>query len=80
MASYKATMRFYDLEGQIYCRPCRDGLLTNAWLVLDGGVEDAEPLRPRDFEALGYRPWAGNDEGDRYVQCDGCMQQWGPDA
>lgn len=82
-------MRFYDLGGQVLCRDCRDNLLTNAWRVHsyrdDCGhpvleVSDEPPLRPRDFEALGPRPWAGNDDPERYVQCDGCNGQWGPDA
>lgn len=74
-------MRFYEgTNGAIVCRTCRDDLLTNAWMVVDGGVEGEEPLRPRDFRALGERPWAGNYEPDRYVQCDECGGQWGPDS
>jgi hypothetical protein len=78
--SYEATMRFYDGPDGEVCRNCRDELLSNVWLVLDGGVEDAEPLQPRDFQALGTRPWAGEDVGDRYIQCNHCNGQWGPDA
>lgn len=82
-------MRFYELEGMVYCRNCRDNLLTNAWRVAtwtdDTGrrqleVSDEPPLRPRSFEALGDRPWAGNAVGERYAQCDDCNGQWGPDA
>lgn len=78
-------MRFYDLDGQVYCRPCRDNLLANADRALAAyaghDVSDIEVVRPRSFEALGDRPWAGNEVGgDRYVQCDGCCGQWGPDA
>jgi hypothetical protein len=74
-------MRFYDLGGTLLCRDCRDDLLTNAWRInvgyTDMGTQvittsDEPPLRPRDFEALGDRPWAG--------KCDNCNGQWGPDA
>lgn len=79
-----APMRFYDLEGQVYCRPCRDRLLENVDRALAAyageDVSDMEIVRPRSFEAVGERPWAGNDEPERYIQCDGCMEQWGPDA
>lgn len=79
-------MRFYDLQGQVYCRPCKDEMLVNAdpMIAVGNGASMEEVLdevvHPRDFEALGPRPWAGNEAGDRYVQCDGCDGQWGPDA
>lgn len=79
-----ADMRFHDLNGAIYCTPCKDDLLVNADHAISAyagyDVSDDEVVRPRDFEALGARPWAGNDEPDRYIQCDGCMGQWGPDS
>lgn len=77
-------MRFYDLEGMVYCKDCRDGLLQNTDRALSAyagyDVSDIPILKPRNFEAVGDRPWAGNDTPYRYIQCDGCMGQWGPDA
>lgn len=76
--------RFYDLDGMVYCRSCHDRMLLNVDRALigyaGGDVSGMDILRPRSFEALGPRPWAGNEEPYRYVQCDGCMGQWGPDA
>ena len=77
-------MRFYEAHGQVYCRDCRDGLLQNVDRALSAyaghDVSGEEPERKSDYEALGSRPWAGNDEPERYIQCDGCNGQWGPDA
>lgn len=79
-----ADMRFHDLNGMIYCTPCKEKILANIDKALSAyagyDVSDVEDVKPRDFEALGDRPWAGNEEPDRYIQCDGCMEQWGPDA
>lgn len=78
-------MRFYKHDGgDIVCRPCRAVMLANVDAALSAyagyDIGDDDRVYPRDFEALGLRPWAGEDEGFRYVQCDRCLEQWGPDA
>lgn len=79
-------MRFYESGSMQVCRPCRDDLLVNAdaRLAVAAGhtMEEVTDMitRKSDFTALGSRPWAGNDPPDRYIQCDQCNGQWGPDA
>jgi len=69
-------------EGGIYCQWCRAKMLEE-WsphaVAQKGGTED-EMARPSDFRPLGRTPWAGNSVGERYMQCDNCNGQWGPDA
>lgn len=69
-------MIFYIQDGQIYCAKCRNELLLNKGLT-----EEEEKLKPSDFRSMGERPW-GDDEDPpyRYIQCDNCLQQFGPDA
>ncbi len=73
---------WYEVGDNIVCEECKAETLRD-WspqmVEAKGGTED-EMVRPKDFRALGRRPWAGSDEGDRYMQCDFCQGQWGPDA
>lgn len=83
---------FETSTGMIVCGPCRAKLLAE-WAPgtgkagLDEGgrstvikISPDEEVRPSDFTNLGRTPWAGNSEPDRYIQCDQCLGQWGPDA
>lgn len=73
---------WYECNDMIVCQWCRAEMLRD-WnpqaVKAKGGSED-EMVRRADFRPLGRTPWAGGDEGDRYMQCDGCLGQWGPDA
>ena len=73
---------WYETTEGIFCQGCRAEALRN-WspeVVRDMGGNEDEVVRPRDFTPLGRTPWSGNPPGDRYMQCDGCNGQWGPDA
>jgi hypothetical protein len=83
---------FETRDGMIVCGPCRAILLAE-WAPgtgkagVDAGghsvvltISPDEEVRPTDFTNLGRTPWAGNSEPDRYIQCDQCLGQWGPDA
>lgn len=73
---------WYETDDVIVCQSCKDEILRD-WspeaVRVKGGNEE-EMVRPSDFRALGRTPWAGNPPGDRYMQCDNCLGQWGPDA
>lgn len=73
---------FFRCDDSIVCAECRRKTLA-AWspeaVRAKGGTED-EMVRASDFLNLGRTPWAGNPPGDRYIQCDECLGQWGPDA
>lgn len=73
---------WFDINGVVVCGPCRREMLDEwspAEVKRKGGTED-EVCRPGDFTALGRTPWAGSEAGGRYMQCDVCLGQWGPDA
>lgn len=73
---------WYETDDVIVCGPCRRQLLDD-WspeMVRLKGGNDEETCRPSDFRPLGRTPWAGSEPGDRYMQCDNCLGQWGPDA
>lgn len=69
---------WYECEGLIVCQDCRSSLLKQ-WAP-GSQISEDEVLRSENFTPLGRTPWAGNPSGERYMQCDNCQQQWGPDA
>ena len=75
---------WFELDDVIVCGPCRADLLREwspeAVEAKGGDPNGDEVCRPRDFVNLGRTPWAGNEEPLRYMQCDECGGQWGPDA
>jgi hypothetical protein len=85
MAEPQSTDRpyWYECNDMIVCQYCRAEMLRD-WApgTTKGGVAISkdETVRRSDFSPLGRTPWAGNDEGERYMQCDGCNTQWGPDS